>query len=104
MYLTTKPYFGSPFKRTICFLFILCFQFCFYKTKAQPGKQHDFKFQHVNKELNNSQIISICEDYYGYLWIRTLSGLHRFDGNDFEVFFSTMDSTSIQENRIETIY
>lgn len=85
-------------------LFILCFQVCVYASSAQSIKPSDFKFQHVNKELNNSQIFSIQEDHYGYLWIGTLSGLHRFDGNDFEVFLSTTDSTSIQENRIETIY
>ncbi|HEY3404827.1 MAG TPA: two-component regulator propeller domain-containing protein [Ohtaekwangia sp.] len=62
-----------------------------------------FKFQHLNKELNNNQVFSICEDRYGYLWIGTLSGLHRYDGEDFEVYFTSNDTASIQENRIETI-
>lgn len=73
------------------------------KVKAQINPA-DFKFSHLNKEFNNSQIFSICEDRYGFLWIGTLSGLHRFDGEDFEVYFTSNDSTSIQENRVETIY
>src|SRR6187549_1508108 len=54
-----------------------------------------------SKGLSNRKIISMLEDYKGYLWIGTPDGLNRFDGYSFKTFRKIPgDSTSIGGNYI----
>src|SRR5262245_44954148 len=71
---------------------------------AQEEIKPKIKFHHLKKELNNNQVSSIFRDTHGFVWIGTLGGLHRFDGEDFELFISAPDSTSLADTRIERIY
>ncbi len=45
-------------------------------------------FQHLNKQKGFSQSVcyDVLKDKQGYLWITTISGLYRYDGNRFEDF------------------
>jgi ligand-binding sensor domain-containing protein/signal transduction histidine kinase len=62
------------------------------------------KFQHISRELSNNQVFSILQDRLGFFWIGTLGGLHRFKGEDYDLFVTSKDSTSLQDSRIEKIF
>jgi len=40
----------------------------------------------VDKGLSQTQVTCITQDKWNYLWVGTISGLNRFDGNRFKVF------------------
>lgn len=50
--------------------------------------QEDVFFDHLDvpQGLSSSNVRSICQDQYGYLWIGTDDGLNRYDGYKFDVF------------------
>lgn len=55
--------------------------------------------------LSQSAITSFVQDKYGYLWIATLDGLNRYDGNTFKVYRnSNRDSTSISTNTLTKLF
>src|SRR5690606_23439560 len=63
-----------------------------------------YKFRHLDKELNNNQVSSIFHDRYGYIWIGTFGGLHKYDGVKFELFLASEEENSLYNDRIETIF
>src|SRR5688500_8233716 len=73
---------------------------------AQPGKIQKpvFKFQHVNRELSNNQVFCVFQDRSGFFWIGTLGGLHRFKGEDYDLFVTSKDSSSIHDSRVEKLF
>lgn len=65
-----------------------------------------FMFQHleVKNGLSNSQVNSIFKDSKGYMWFGTASGLNRFDGYEFKLFYGIPgDKTTLPDNFIESI-
>ena len=52
------------------------------QTKQQAVKR-DFYFDNISLEqgLNQASVYSLANDQYGFTWIGTQDGLHRFDGN-----------------------
>lgn len=58
-------------------------------TMAQSG----IRFERINVEdgLSQSAITSMVQDKYGYLWIGTLDGLNRYDGNSFTIYRDDQD-------------
>jgi ligand-binding sensor domain-containing protein len=55
-------------------------------------------------DLSNNTVNDIYQDVNGYIWIATMDGLNRFDGNKFISFkHSKNDSTSISDNFITSI-
>lgn len=78
---------------------------CSYNISAQQtGLKPTVRFQHLNINLNNNRIESIVQDSYGYMWIGTLGGLHRYDGVSIDLYLSSDDSTSVNGNRPGTIF
>jgi ligand-binding sensor domain-containing protein/signal transduction histidine kinase len=63
-----------------------------------------FKFQHVNRELGNNQVFTIFQDRSGFFWIGTLGGLHRIKGDDYDLFVTAKDTTSIPDSRVEKLF
>lgn len=66
----------------------------------------DFKFRVVSgkNNISNQSVKSIVQDTLGFIWFGTQSGLNRFDGYNFEVFYHNPDdSTSIADNYIVTM-
>lgn len=58
------------------------------------------RFEHlkVGDGLAQGSANFISQDSQGYIWISTQSGLHRYDGYEFEVYeYTPFDSTSISE-------
>ncbi|HEX6223348.1 MAG TPA: two-component regulator propeller domain-containing protein [Chryseolinea sp.] len=68
------------------------------------GPKPDFKFLHVNRELSNNQVFTIFQDRYGFFWAGTLGGLHRFKGEDHDLFVTSKDTTSIPDSRVEELF
>ncbi len=51
--------------------------------------------------LSNSQVNDICRDSRGYIWMATQSGLNRYDGFHFKVFFNDpLDDRSLPNNYV----
>lgn len=58
----------------------------------------------VSSDLSNQNITCFAEDSEGYIWIGTESGLNKYNGSEFVQFFHNEDSTSINTNRIKTLF
>jgi len=59
----------------------------------------------VPQGLSSSNVRSICQDPYGFLWIGTDDGLNRYDGYKFQVFKNDpSDSTSLADSRVERVF
>jgi ligand-binding sensor domain-containing protein len=64
-----------------------------------------FKYLTPDNGLSSSQVVSVLQDYKGYMWIGTYSGLNRYDGNNFVIYKNTpSDSTSILGNVAKAIF
>lgn len=63
-----------------------------------------FKFQHIHRELSNSQVFTIFQDRSGFFWVGTLGGLHRYKGENYDLFVSSKDTTSIHDSRVEKLF
>ena len=78
-------------------LFILLF-YCTVQLCAQQLKPGDFEQYTTANGLSDNAVTGIAEDARGYLWLSTLWGLNRFDGNRFVNYYSNNDSNSIPSN------
>ncbi|UKN00167.1 histidine kinase [Paracrocinitomix mangrovi] len=78
------------------FLLFLCLLYF-----ASYGQKYNFKNYNVEDGLAQSQINDINQDYLGYLWIGTESGLSRFNGLEF-VNYSM--GNGLPDNKIEKIF
>jgi ligand-binding sensor domain-containing protein/serine phosphatase RsbU (regulator of sigma subunit) len=59
----------------------------------------------VPQGLSSSNVRSICQDQYGFLWIGTDDGLNRYDGYKFDVFKNDpSDSNSLADSRVERVF
>jgi len=66
----------------------------------------DIKFRRLDTTdgLSINQVNCLLKDSRGYLWIGTYSGLNRYDGFRYEVFYSDQnDSTALKGNYINTL-
>lgn len=76
-------------------------------SKAQSQKleeKPDLKFQRIFEGLTNNRVSTIFQDNKGFIWVGTYSGLHRYDGLNFQVYSTSSDSTSINDNYIGSIF
>ena len=63
-------------------------------------------FEHltIKDGLANNSVRAIFQDKEGYLWIGTLNGLSRYDGQQFKTFgYTHGDSNSISNNKVRDI-
>lgn len=59
----------------------------------------------TSDKLSNTNITSICQDKFGYIWIGTENGLNRFDGYKFTVYKNNpQDSTSLMFNIVNKVF
>jgi len=69
-------------------------------------KNDDFLYTHINTSdgLSQNTARSLCIDEQGFLWIGTLDGLNRYDGNSFVVYKPRLgDKNSLSDPRIRNI-
>jgi len=64
----------------------------------------DLKFQRIHEGLTGNRVSAILQDHRGFMWIGTPRGLHLYDGIQFKIYTSGLDSTSINHNSIYTIF
>lgn len=73
-------------RKKIALMFVLCFGLC--KLIAQPETSNLRLQRYTTKDgLSNNHVLKVCQDGKGFLWIATIDGLNRYDGNHFEKFF-----------------
>lgn len=64
------------------------------------AQKYSFVTYNTDQGLSQSQVTSICQDELGYLWIGTIGGLDRFNGDDFVQY---SESNGLFSNRINTL-
>jgi len=71
------------------------------------SQQGALRFRHlVDKDgLSSNSVLSICQDYRGFMWFGTRDGLNRYDGYEFRVYKNDSDdSTSISDNNVNIVF
>ncbi|MGN1046222.1 MAG: two-component regulator propeller domain-containing protein, partial [Candidatus Cryptobacteroides sp.] len=83
---------------------------CALLTAAVPpvhaaGEGHiRFSNLSIDDGLSQNTVFSLCQDSEGYIWMATLEGLNRFDGNSFTVFVHDEDNPgSLPDNIMHTL-
>ncbi|TMI83553.1 MAG: hypothetical protein E6H10_07720 [Bacteroidetes bacterium] len=67
---------------------------------AQTFEASKFRLYTTKDGLTDNNITGIQQDAAGYIWISTLHGLNRFDGNIFKSFLKTSRHDPIPDNAI----
>ncbi len=84
-------------------LLALIFNILSVPANAFP-KDIEFQSVHTPNGLSNSQVNDIYRDSKGYVWFATQSGLNRFDGYRFKVFyFNNVNKNSLPNNYVDGI-
>jgi signal transduction histidine kinase/ligand-binding sensor domain-containing protein/DNA-binding response OmpR family regulator len=69
------------------------------------SQQYKFKQLDINNGLSHNTIRCFYKDTQGFIWIGTVAGLNRFDGNSIRIFTNIPnDSTSLSDNEILKIF
>jgi len=71
------------------------------------AQQSNIKFTHITTDngLSQSNVMSILQDKYGFLWFGTFDGLNRYDGYGFTIFKPDLkDSNSLKSNSVTSLY
>lgn len=80
--------------RTVLSIAMLAFtcmeSFCANTVYSQaPAKRQNFSQPEHNAELSNMSVMSIAQDAKGFLWIATLKGLNKYDGNAITQYYES---------------
>lgn len=65
------------------------------------GQKYAFQSYSTEEGLPQTQVTSFCQDDDGYLWVGTLGGLAKFNGQDFITYFP---KDGLLNNRIQTLF
>lgn len=78
------------FKTSLCLLLITLLS---APTEIHAASAEGQRFIHYTFEdgLAQNTVYSIAQDKYGYIWLATEGGLHRFDGNEMQVLVAEPD-------------
>ncbi len=65
----------------------------------------DVKRLEINDNLAHLSIKSIYQDHMGYVWIATAGGLHRYDGQQINIYtHNPQDSTSLPHDDVRDVF
>lgn len=99
---------GKTFKNQVVLFVLVCVTGIFltpeYSDARTAGDPADLKFQRIYEGLAGGRITAITQDRFGYIWVGTHSGLHRYNGIDFQVYTSGDAENTIMSNFIGHIY
>ena len=93
-----------------CRKFLLLVLGCFVLWDgACQNNEPDFTYRldviSINEGLRQHDVRSILQDRYGFIWIATYDGLHRYDGYNFKIFRHQYDDPgTISDNRVLFLY
>lgn len=93
----------DPMMKLFRFIFLFPFLFsCYPSLLGQPSWL--FKQLEVRDGLSHNQINHIFKDSKGFMWFSTASGLNRYDGYKFKVFFhNPNDDYSLPDNLVLSV-
>ncbi|OEY69313.1 ligand-binding sensor domain-containing diguanylate cyclase [Rheinheimera salexigens] len=86
-------------RHTLLLLFLLLL--CSGSLQAfSQQSMYDFDIKHWSSSdgLSSNSVRAITQDNQGYIWLGTLYGLNRFDGNQFEHFTTTNQHNLVSNN------
>ncbi|RLD60672.1 MAG: hypothetical protein DRI95_15180 [Bacteroidetes bacterium] len=86
---------------------IISLLFTIVLSSTISAQQESIKFRHLddNNGLSNNSVLSVCQDYKGFMWFGTRYGLNRYDGHEFKIFNPVFnDTTSISSSHINKIF
>ena len=72
-----------------------------------PTFAQRYVFEHltVDNGLSNNSVLSICQDYRGFMWFGTYHGLNRYDGYRMTSYLSNpRDSLALSDNVVTCLY
>ena len=73
--------------------------------RSQQARQYAFNHLSIASGLASNQVASITQDKDGYIWMATLNGLQRYDGNSFITFRHRQnDPGSVPANNIPVVF
>lgn len=75
-----------------------------YSSAQSNSDKPEMHFLRIHEGLNSNRVADIYQDHMGYIWVGTYSGLHRYDGLEFQIYTSTTNSKSISDNFVGEIY
>jgi len=93
-----------PIMKILCYFVLIAFQLASLNGFSQ---RESLRFQHLETGagLSNSRISYIYKDHKGFMWFATKSGLNRYDGTDFKIFwYNENDSNSVGDNSVKGIF
>ncbi|MBJ6368253.1 two-component regulator propeller domain-containing protein [Snuella sedimenti] len=91
----------TVFKIALTFLYI---SLSFGQEEHSLYSKLNFKHFSTQDGLSQRSVVSILQDYQGYIWFGTRYGLNKFDGQIFKNYYSSStDPNSLSNNRIFSI-
>jgi ligand-binding sensor domain-containing protein/DNA-binding CsgD family transcriptional regulator len=95
-------------RKTVFIFFISILSICFSTAELFPFiERRGIKFQHISIKhgLSQSTVFCILQDGKGFMWFGTLSGLNKYDGNNFTVYEPEPgDASSLSHRAVRCIY
>lgn len=89
-------------RRIIASVLFVFFSFMVF---AQQAKQYSFRHFTVMNGLASNQVNDVIQDNDGYMWIATINGLQRYDGNSFITFrYHAKQQGSLPDLIINSMY
>ncbi len=58
----------------------------------------------IADRISNQRVNAFTEDRNGHIWMATQRGLNRYDGAEFQQFFSTDDARGLPDNQISDVH
>ena len=74
---------------------------CQYENDSFPTPAEGSVF--LTDRLSNQRVNCFAEDRHGHIWMGTLRGLNKFDGELFQQYFCTDDTLGLPDNRINAL-
>ncbi len=68
------------------------------------GQNMRFEFVDNKNGLSNNTVQGIVQDSRGFIWISTVNGLNRYDGENFVVMQPIFERPSLAESRVRAVY
>lgn len=90
---------------TRCFRFLITTVFTL-SLSFYLQAQTDIRFQRitVDEGLSQSSITCMIQDKFGYLWIGTLDGLNKYDGNTFTIYGNDYKPNSLKARSVSGLF
>jgi len=91
-------------KNTNSSILLLLAVICLFSLKVFP-QDYVIKQLRIEDGLSQSTIFASLQDGKGYMWFATRSGLNRYDGYKFNLYFNDpKDSTSLSDDGTNSLY